>query len=92
MAEDRNRDKMSGQGQGKQRQGQQGQGQRNLDPDRVKEQGRAGGGSRPGVLGDETEEQNLNQPGNPEARITEQEIDEAFGQKGGSQGGKNPTR
>jgi hypothetical protein len=32
----------------------------------------------PGVLGDETEEQNLNQPGNPEARITEAEVKEAF--------------
>jgi hypothetical protein len=32
----------------------------------------------PGVLGDETEEQNLNQPGNPEARITEAEVNAAF--------------
>jgi hypothetical protein len=36
-------------------------------------------GSQPGVLGDGTEEQNLGQPGNPEARITEEEVDEAFG-------------
>lgn len=36
-------------------------------------------GSQPGVLGDGTEEQNLGQPGNPKARITEDEVDEAFG-------------
>jgi hypothetical protein len=36
-------------------------------------------GSRPGVMGDETEEQNLGQPGNPKARITRQEVEEAFG-------------
>ncbi len=35
-------------------------------------------GSQPGVLGDQTEEQNLNQPGNPDARITEDEAQEAF--------------
>ncbi len=36
-------------------------------------------GSRPGVMGDETEEQNLGQPGNPAARITQDEVEEAFG-------------
>ncbi len=36
-------------------------------------------GSRPGVLGDGTEEQNLGQPGDPSARITEEEVQEAFG-------------
>ena len=35
-------------------------------------------GSQPGVLGDGTEEQNLGQPGHPEARITEEEVEEAF--------------
>ena len=35
-------------------------------------------GSQPGVLGDGTEEQNLGQPGNPGARITEDEVKEAF--------------
>ena len=35
-------------------------------------------GSQPGVLGDGTEEQNLGQPGNPKARITEEEVQEAF--------------
>ena len=35
----------------------------------------------PGMMGDGTEEQNLNQKGNPEARITEAEVQEAFGQK-----------
>ena len=35
-------------------------------------------GSQPGVLGDGTEEQNLGQPGDPKARITEDEVEEAF--------------
>ncbi len=39
---------------------------------------KATGGSRPGVMGDGTEEQNLGQPGNPGARITEDEVKEAF--------------
>lgn len=38
-------------------------------------------GSQPGVMGDGTEEQNLGQPGNPKARITEDEVREAFGKK-----------
>ena len=32
----------------------------------------------PGMMGDGTEEQNLGQPGNPAARITEEEVAEAF--------------
>ncbi len=32
----------------------------------------------PGMMGDGTEEQNLNQKGNPEARITQDDIDKAF--------------
>lgn len=32
----------------------------------------------PGMMGDGTEEQNLNQQGNPEARITQNDVDEAF--------------
>lgn len=32
----------------------------------------------PGTMGDGTEEQNLNQKGSPEARITQDDIDEAF--------------
>jgi hypothetical protein len=32
-----------------------------------------------GMMGDGTEEQNLNQPGHPEKRIPEEEVDEAFG-------------
>ncbi len=32
----------------------------------------------PGMMGDGTEEQNLNQTGNPSARITQDEIDAAF--------------
>ena len=39
-------------------------------------------GSQPGVMGDQTEEQNLGQPGNPKARITEAEVPAAFGKKG----------
>ncbi len=35
--------------------------------------------SLPGVMGDGTEEQNLGQPGHPEARITEAEVKDAFG-------------
>ena len=38
----------------------------------------AQGGSQPGVLGDETEEQNLDQPGDPGARIGKDEVDAAF--------------
>lgn len=34
--------------------------------------------SHPGMMGDGTEEQNLNQTGNPEARITKEEVDTAF--------------
>ena len=37
------------------------------------------GPSRPGVMGDGTEEQNLGQPGDPSKRITEDEVEEAFG-------------
>ena len=32
----------------------------------------------PGMMGDGTEEQNLNQPGDPSARITEAEVNDAF--------------
>jgi hypothetical protein len=38
-------------------------------------------GSQPGVMGDQTEEQNLGQRGNPKARITEAEVKAAFGKK-----------
>ncbi len=37
--------------------------------------------SKPGMLGDGTEEQNLNQPGNPAAVIKEDEVADAFGNK-----------
>jgi hypothetical protein len=48
-------------------------------------QPKPGGGSRPGVLGDWTEEQNLGQPGDPKARIRKDEVEEAFGgQKDGA--------
>jgi hypothetical protein len=34
--------------------------------------------SHPGMMGDGTEEQNLDQPGDPAARIKEDEVDAAF--------------
>lgn len=39
-------------------------------------------GLQPGVMGDGTEEQILGQPGNPAARITEDEVKAAFGKDG----------
>jgi hypothetical protein len=36
------------------------------------------GDKHPGMMGDGTEEQNLNQPGNPQARIKQGEVDAAF--------------
>ncbi|HEX8375858.1 MAG TPA: hypothetical protein VF606_11845 [Geminicoccaceae bacterium] len=44
-------------------------------------------GSRPGVMGDGTIEQNIGQPGNPGAKITQEEVEEAFGGK--EEGGKS---
>ena len=35
----------------------------------------------PGMMGDGTEEQNLNQKGDPSARISEDEVKDAFGDK-----------
>jgi hypothetical protein len=35
--------------------------------------------SRPGMMGDGTEEQNLNEHGNPAGRIKKDEVDAAFG-------------
>jgi hypothetical protein len=37
------------------------------------------GVSKPGMMGDGTEEQNLDQPGNPAARIKKDEVADAFG-------------
>ena len=37
--------------------------------------------AHPGMLGDGTEEQNLNQPGNPDARIKKGDLDATFGGK-----------
>ncbi len=34
--------------------------------------------SHPGMMGDGTEEQNLNQPGDPSVRITKEDVDAAF--------------
>ena len=44
-----------------------------------------------GMMGDGTEEQNLNQKGNPGARITEDEVREAF-KDGGNSGGGQPRQ
>jgi hypothetical protein len=51
-------------------------------------------GSQPGVMGDGTEEQNLCQPGNPKARITEAEVKDAFGKpdKVANDGDKAPAK
>ena len=38
----------------------------------------------PGMMGDGAEEQNLNQQGDPSARITEAEVQEAFKDRGGN--------
>ena len=46
------------------------------------------GPGAPGVMGDGTEEQNLGQPGDPSLRITEEEVEEAFG---GEDGGDPPA-
>ena len=46
------------------------------DHDKVKE-------LHPGMMGDGTEEQNLNQKGDPSALITEAEVQEAFKDGGG---------
>jgi hypothetical protein len=35
----------------------------------------------PGMMGDGTEEQNLNEPGDPSVRIKSEEVDAAFGKK-----------
>ena len=37
--------------------------------------------SHPGMMGDGTEEQNLDERGNPEARIKKDEVDAAFGNR-----------
>jgi hypothetical protein len=42
----------------------------------------------PGMMGDGTEEQNLNQKGDPKARITEDEVKAAFEDKGGDKSKK----
>ena len=37
--------------------------------------------SHPGMMGDGSEEQNLNQAGNPDARIKKADVDAAFAEK-----------
>lgn len=56
----------------------------------VDDKDKAGGATpHPGMMGDGTEEQNLGQPGDPAARITEDEVTEAFGDKGSKPAGKD---
>ena len=47
-------------------------------PDTTRKQAKV---SHPGMMGDGTEEQNLNQKGNPAARIDEDEVVAAFGKQ-----------
>jgi hypothetical protein len=64
------------------------------DPSLAGNKPRQGDLSRPGVMGDETEEQNLNQPGDPSARISRDEVEAAFsGNKpaGTTKGTANPS-
>jgi hypothetical protein len=44
-----------------------------------KDAAKKGDVSHPGMMGDGTEEQNLNERGNPAARIKKDEVDSAFG-------------
>jgi len=37
--------------------------------------------ANPGMMGDGTEEQNLNQPGNPAARIKKEDVEAAFAKR-----------
>lgn len=50
--------------------------ERELDTDAAPEGGAPA--AHPGMMGDGTEEQNLDQPGTPEARITAEEVEAAF--------------
>jgi hypothetical protein len=72
MAQDNDQQQTSTPNQG----GQQGAGQG--DRSGQQQQQQKNDGSQPGVLGDWTEEQNLGQPGNPDARIKKDEVEEAF--------------
>ena len=47
-------------------------------PKKIKKQTRA---AHPGMMGDGTEEQNLNQRGTPAARIEKKEVEAAFGEQ-----------
>jgi hypothetical protein len=48
------------------------------EPKDDKETKKPGGIVHPGMMGDGTEEQNLNEPGDPSKRIKEDEVDSAF--------------
>jgi hypothetical protein len=48
------------------------------DPKDTKPSKKKAAPQHPGMMGDGTEEQNLGQPGNPAARIKEDEVDAAF--------------
>lgn len=57
-----------------------------------KRQDARSGESPPGVLGDETIEQNLNQEGDPDARITRGDVEAAFGDRPRREGEGEPAR
>ena len=46
-------------------------------------------GSQPGVLGDESQAQDLGQPGHPENRVTKEDVEAAFGTDADA---KDPTK
>jgi hypothetical protein len=48
--------------------------------------------SHPGMMGDGTEEQNLDERGNPGARIKKDDVDAAFGKNSGTHQGLRPTK
>jgi len=48
--------------------------------------------SHPGMMGDGTEEQNLGQPGNPDARIKKDEVDAAFAKDPGKDTSKDAAK
>ena len=50
-------------------------------PTNSKSTNKQGDVSHPGMMGDGTEEQNLNERGNPAGRIKKDEVDAAFGRQ-----------
>jgi hypothetical protein len=48
------------------------------DKDKAQDKSKSSTTNHPGMMGDGTEEQNLDQTGNPKARIKKDEVDAAF--------------